>query len=311
MKVIQHPSDKDEPLQKPVVLTIGMFDGMHLGHQSVLSRVKEISQAEGYGSAVFTFENHPAEVLRPDKKIPLLCSLDHKKNLMEKNGIDLLILAQFTREFSHQTSDVFLSRIRTLVPFNYLILGHDAAIGKDRHGNREIVQALAKQLQFEVEYLDPVFMDDQPVSSTKIRHLIQEGKLNEADKLLGRRFSIRGQVIKGMGLGKKLGYPTANISVHGLCLPPLGIYAVTLFCDGRAMPGAANLGFAPTVRNDKEPILEVHLLDCDQELYGRTVEVVFEEFIRQEKQFNSLDDLKNQIAKDIEWTKNHFKSRAI
>lgn len=282
-----------------LILTIGNFDGVHLGHKAVLSRVKEVAKENKASTAVLTFSNHPSSVLSPNTPVPLLCSLGHKIHLIEKENIDYLFLLPFTREFSELTVDTFLSNVKHSIPFTTLILGSDATLGKNKEGDRERVKLISKSLRFGVEYLPDTSIDGERISSSKIRDLVQQGKLQQAAKFLGRKFSIYGSVIRGTGRGAKIGFPTANIDIKDLCLPPLGVYAVTMTHNGQHYFGVANLGIAPTLRIDSKPVFEVHLFNHTLNLYGESVEVTFDEYIRPEQRFDGIDQLKLQISKDI------------
>ena len=299
---------RELPLKAPwtstSLITIGNFDGMHLGHQAVIKKLKEISLQKNYPCVVISFENHPMEVLRPDISICKICTTDHKIQLLENLGVDILILLPFTQALSEQSAEKFLQNLQRIIPFSHLVLGWDATLGKNKQGNKEIVQEIAKKNQFDVEYLDQKKVDGIPVSSSKIREYIQEGKLSETHKLLGRTYSIYSTVYKGEGRGKKLGFPTANFNVKGLCLPPLGVYAVTALIDKIPYKGVANLGIAPTLRHDKIPLLEVHIFDCEKNLYNKPVEVIFSSFLRPEKKFACQDELIMQIQNDISKAKN-------
>jgi riboflavin kinase / FMN adenylyltransferase len=293
-------------LPKPVILTIGNFDGMHLGHQALLHHLVNTAKKQQAASAVLTFSNHPSKVLNPTNPTPLLCKIEHKMAMLEQAGIDLALLLPFTKEFSEQSADVFLKTVRHSLPFQTLILGSDAHIGKNREGNRSNVTKLAETLGFAIEYFPDIEKNGQRISSSLIRACIRQGHLKEAETLLGRPFSIYGEVIKGRGTGTTLGFPTANLDVEDLCLPPLGVYAVRLFIDNKPHEGIANLGIAPTVRQNNKPILEVYLFDHINDLYGKNVEVLFCEFIREEKQFSNLEELKKQIALDVTQAKKYL-----
>lgn len=281
------------------VVTIGNFDGFHLGHQFLIQNLINTARQQQALSIVLTFSNHPSTILRPDHTTSLLCSTDHKIMLLERAGIDLVILLPFTKELSLLSADQFLQKIQKALLFQTLILGSDAHIGKNREGDRSTVTALAKRLGFTVEYFPDCAKDGNRISSSRIRECIQKGDLNQAEALLGRPYSIFGPVLKGNGRGAPLGFPTANLHVDNLCLPPLGVYAVTLISDGKKYPGVANLGLAPTVRHESSPLLEVHLFDTNTNLYNHTVDVQFHKFIRQEKKFEGLETLRNQIADDV------------
>lgn len=303
MKLIKAIPQK--PLFKtPCAITIGNFDGLHTGHQFVLKRLSEISHQNQIPSVVISFKNHPAEILRPERPICKICTNEQKIKIFEKKGIDTLILLPFTKELSELSVEEFISNLQKNIPFSHLILGWDATLGKNRHGNKEIVKDIAKKQNFQVEYLEQYKIDQTSVSSSAIRACIQEGNLQEAERLLGRPFSIYSAVLKGEGRGKKIGFPTANMDVKGLCLPPLGVYAVKAIINDIPFKGIANLGLAPTVRKDTHPTLEVHIFDFNQNLYNQTIEVIFSTFLRPEKKFNSLDELKAQIARDIQIARN-------
>lgn len=305
MKIFQDLEEFKNPHQ-PAFLTIGMFDGVHRGHQAVLQKVHDDAKNQNGQSIVITFKNHPSTVLKPDSTVPLLNTLEHRIQLLEQQQIDVLFLLTFTKEFSEQTAEFFLKKICHSVPFSKLVLGYDAVLGKDRQGNREKIQELSKSLHFEVDYLPEYIANNLCVSSSKIRKFIQNGHLNEVEKLLGRRYSILSAVTPGIGKGKTIGFPTANIDVTGLCLPPQGVYAVKVVIDGNPFDGIANLGIAPTIRNDHFPTLEVHLFNKKEDLYGKSIEVIFFDYIRPEVKFADLKHLKGQIENDIQQAKKNL-----
>lgn len=301
MKILTSLSDF--PKNSPCVLTIGNFDGVHLGHKSVLNRLKAVANNNSAQTAVLTFSNHPAKVICPDILVPLLCTLEHKIQLLDKEGIDTLILISFTKEFAAQSAVDFLQSIKKAVPFDTLVLGNDATLGKNREGNREIVQTISQDLDFKVEYLGDYSIGGMRISSSKIRECIRQGKLHQAQQMLGRPFSIYAPITKGAGRGSQIGFPTANIAVDELCLPPQGVYAVTLKHFSNEYWGVANLGFAPTLRKDSRTVLEVHLFNHSSNLYGEPVEIIFTKYIRPEQRFDSVEQLKEQIGKDIQTAK--------
>jgi riboflavin kinase/FMN adenylyltransferase len=282
-----------------IVLTIGSFDGVHLGHQAILKHLTQTAAKQNAISVVLTFSNHPSKVLQPNHTTPLLCSIDHKLLLLEEAKIFATILLPFTKKFSQQSADTFIKAVREVLPFQTLILGSDAQFGKDREGDRLTVTSFAKNQGFTAEYLPDIIMNGLRISSSHIRDLVQNGLLKEAEVLLGRPYSIYGPILKGSGRGAPLGFPTANLNVNDLCLPPFGVYAVTLRKDNIKFEGVANLGFAPTMRSDDEPLLEVHLFDYKSDFYGKYVDVQFHQYIRPEKLFANAEELKNQIALDV------------
>lgn len=272
-------------------LTIGNFDGVHLGHRAILDRAQE----RGGSVVVYTFSNHPAEVLR-SLSIPKLSTLPHRMKLLKEAGVETTYLTPFTLPFSRQTAREFLTDLHRSTPFSHLVLGYDAVIGCDRVSD---LAPLGKELGFSVEYLDPAKIDGQIVSSSTIRAAIQNGELEWASRLLGRPYSILATVEQGAGKGGVLGFPTANLAVQELALPPFGVYAVEALFEGEYFPAIANLGKAPTLHQDRPPLLEVHLIGREQHLYGKELEVVFRRFLRPERKFENVQDLKEQIRCDL------------
>lgn len=305
MKIYQSLEHLSE-MEKPVFLSIGNFDGVHLGHQTILKYLQTSAALELLPSVVITFSNHPSQILRPNHPIPRLTSQTQKLKLLENLGIDYVYMLEFTQEFSNQSAETFLRKIYSLAPFRRLILGADAKLGNDRQGNTPHIHELARKLHFTLDFLPLEAATDTPITSSRIRKTIHEASLKEAEALLGRKYSITGVVINGKSRGHTLGYPTLNLSLEALCHPPLGVYAVTVSHNNHIYPGVANLGIAPTVRTDHIPILEVHLLDQNIDLYGQTIEVTFEEFFRPERVFVSIDELKAQIGNDVAQAKLFF-----
>ncbi len=277
--------------EEPIALTIGNFDGVHLGHQAVLKRLK----ASASQTVVFTFSNHPAEVLH-NAQILRLTTLAHRLALLEQIGIDHVIIVPFTQEFASQSAEAFLATLKKHFPFTHLILGHDSVIGHDR---KRDLQQLCGPLAFSLEYLPSITHQNQVVSSSAIRRHIQAGELAQAGSLLGRPYSIVAIVQPGHGRGKEIGFHTANLPVEGLALPPFGVYAVQVNLDGKLLPAVANLGHAPTIHTARPPCLEVHLINEQRDLYGQQLEVIFQKFIRPEKRFDTFLELQAQIREDI------------
>lgn len=260
-------------------LTLGFFDGVHLGHQAVVQRCREW----GFCTCV-TFPEHPALTLGRTAP-PLLCSPEHKIDLLKQAGADEVIVIPFDANLAQLEPEAFLKQFT----FDHLILGHDARFGHKRSGTPERLQD-----RFSVEYLPPVSLEGT-ISSSRIRTLVEGGDLEGVARLLGRRLSYGGPIIHGEGKGRAIGYPTANLDVSGLCVPTYGVYAVTL--NGK--PGVANLGVAPTLQTDRRPTLEVHLFESPGDLYGQNVEVTLFEFLRPEQRFPSVEALRAQIAQDV------------
>ena len=282
---------------KPIAFTIGNFDGMHLGHQAVL---KELKMALPQGQHVaLSFKNHPSHILRPETAVEMLCSLPHRCKLFANAGVDTLILLEFTPELAQLPFDAFVDKVRLHCPFAVLILGHDATLGKARQGTKDAMQKLATHMDFKLDYVPPYTLEGTPVSSSLIRTAVRAGNLPQSEKLLGRPFSIYQTVQTGQGVGKRIGFPTLNIPVDGLCLPPLGVYAVQVRQADHTFKAVANLGIAPTVRLDQKPLLEVFLLDGEIQ-DPAPLEVLFHTYLRPEERFPSLEALKSQIALDVQ-----------
>jgi riboflavin kinase / FMN adenylyltransferase len=288
-------------VDNPIVLTIGNFDGVHLGHRSVINEVLRHAKLVNGLAVVLTFSNHPSSILKPDQSTRTLCTSEHKKRLLSELGIDILLYLPFTLDFSKQTPSEFIANIRQSTPFTHLILGHDATIGKNRQGNKKIVEQLAKESGFTVEYLTPKYLEGTIISSSLIRNLVEQGLFKQAEQLLGRPYSILAPVASGSQKGRMMGYPTANLNVGHLTLPPYGVYAVYLRVGTRLIPGVANLGIAPTLRTSPEPIFETFLFENPStELKGEIVELFPLRYLRPEIKFPSVEELKMQIQKDIQ-----------
>jgi riboflavin kinase / FMN adenylyltransferase len=278
-------------VKSPLAITIGNFDGVHLGHQALLNRLKQVSEH----ATIITFSNHPSTVLYKTA-ITYLTTLKHRLALFEKLGIENTILIPFSEDFSKQTAKAFLFELKKYIPFSHIILGHDAVIGHDRVAD---LKCLAEELSFSIEYLEPFHFQGKIVSSSEIRKCIQTGNLQEAALLLNRPYSIFATVQRGANKGGALGFHTANLSVEELTLPPLGVWSVAVKIGQEVIPAVANLGHAPTLHVGRPPCLEVHLIDDFRNLYGQELEVFFKRYLRAEKRFETIEALKAQIQKDI------------
>lgn len=309
--MMRHLSLEQFPRQHPIILTIGNFDGVHKGHLSVLERLQKSASIQKAQTCVLTFSNHPSEILRPHAPITLLCTVDHRIKLLKEQKIDHLVLIPFHKELAEQTASTFIENLRGYIPFSKLVLGHDAVIGKDRQGDRNLLTQLGEQFSFSTEYVEGYCLDEAPISSSRIRKCVADGQLAMVQQLLGRPYSIYGKVIPGAGKGRQIGFPTANIDIANLCCPPQGVYAVKVCVDKVFYPGIANLGIAPTFSNNRTVQLEVHLFDQELNLYGVEIEIVFNEFVRAEKKFPSIDALKSQIQADIEHVVNYHRETGI
>lgn len=283
------------------VVAVGVFDGVHLGHQRLLHQLLEMSSTLQAVPTVVTFGNHPDQVLH-GKAPPLLVSVPHRLRLLRRTGVQRLVLLQFEPRLQNMTPRDFAERVlvRSLRARG-LLLGYDSSLGKDRAGTPQCFRALGGELGFEVHTGAPFEVDGQPVSSTAIRSAIARGDLALAHRYLGRYPGAFGTVVHGSARGRSLGFPTANVALESAALPPAGVYAVEAIVDGTSHRGVANLGTRPTFAGGEKDgvVLEVHLLDFDGDLYGRELEVTFRQLLRPERRFPDAAALRAQIALDI------------
>ncbi len=288
-------------LRGPLFLAIGVFDGVHLGHQAVIRTSAQHAQAANGTPVVVTFDPHPAKVLRPEAAPHLLTATAHKIALIRALGVEHLLIIHFDRAFAQTTPEEFVAQlVRHARPLREICVGHEWSFGKGRAGNLALLTELGATNEFEVVGIPPVQVNGAVVSSTAIRHAVQEGDFARAAEMLGRDYTILGTVIEGEKLGRTLGFPTANLSAHSEQFPPNGVYAIEALHRGTTFRGVANLGYRPTVAHkDPERLLELHLFDLRHDIYGEDVEVRFRRFLRPEKKFNGLDALKAQIGRDV------------
>jgi riboflavin kinase / FMN adenylyltransferase len=300
MRII-HTADELRPAGRKVCLAIGFFDGVHLGHQQIIRQtLTDAKQHEAIG-LVITFDQHPNTVVAPSRVPPLIYSLPQKLREIESLGADTLLLIHFDKAFSEQTGEGFVRGLaRDLGWIQSLCVGANFVFGHKRGGNVELLRKLGAELKFAVHGMAAVSLDGRAVSSTRIREAIRAGDLDRVSQMLGRAYSLAGTVVRGDGLGHQIGFPTANLDATGLALPPNGVYAVHAEAGGKTCRAVLNIGLRPTLR-DPHPQLrvEAHLIDFAGDLYGQALEVAFVEKLRTEKQFASLGELRDQIARDI------------
>ncbi len=293
-----------------VCLAIGFFDGVHLGHQQIIRQTIGDARRHEALALVVTFDRHPNTVVAPTRVPPLIYSLPQKLRAIESLGADALLLIHFDKPFSEQSGEAFVHGLaRDLGHIQTLCVGANFVFGHKRGGNVALLKKLGAELHFTVHGLAAVSLGGKPVSSTRIRETIVAGHIDSASQMLGRAYSISGKVVHGDGMGRKLGFPTANIDTTGLVLPPNGVYAVHAQIVGEPARHRAvlNIGYRPTLANPA-PLLQVeaHLPDFSGDLYDRELEITFVEKLRAEKKFPSLEALREQIAKDIEEAKLQF-----
>jgi riboflavin kinase / FMN adenylyltransferase len=289
---------------KPV-LTIGTFDGVHLGHQEVIRKLRKISSESSGESIIFTFYPHPRLIVDSNEdSLRLLTTQEEKIEIFQKIGVDHLVIYPFTEEFSKLSYDEFVKEILVKkMHLNYLVIGYDHKFGQNRQGNYASLQKLSLELGFALERLDELTMENIVVSSTKIRKALDEGDIRKANQLLGYNYILMGRVIGGMQLGRKLGFPTANIETfesHKL-IPRDGVYAVKTEVDGKLYNGMLNIGVRPTVNfNVDNRSIEVNLFNFERDIYNADIVLYFVDRIRDEIKFPSLEELRLQLIKDKE-----------
>ncbi len=289
-------------LPGPLFLAIGVFDGVHLGHQAVISTSARHAQEACGTPVVVTFDPHPAKVLRPDKAPHLLTATQHKIALIRDLGVAHLLILHFDREFAATRPEDFVSDlVRHSRPLREICVGHEWSFGKGRAGNLTLLKQLGRECNFDVIGIKPVKVNDRVVSSTAIRHAIETGDFSAAARMLGHDYTILGTVIRGTQLGRQLGYPTANLSAHNEQFPPNGVYLAEARLEGDLYHGVINLGYRPTVNAARpERLLELHIFGLNRDIYGQDVEVRFLRYLRPERKFDSLEALRAQIALDAQ-----------
>jgi riboflavin kinase/FMN adenylyltransferase len=285
------------------IVTSGTFDGVHLGHQKILARLKELATRKQGETVLLTYWPHPRLILQPeDKSLRLLSTLSEKVNLLEEMGVDHLIILPFTKELSQMSSEEFIREILVdKIQTKTLVIGYDHKFGKNREGSFEYLQSHSHLFGFAIEEISRQDVDDLGVSSTKIRTALAQGDISTANKYLGRPYDLSGQVVNGQQIGRSLGFPTANIQIADdfKLLPRDGAYAVHAEVNSIQYKAILNIGDRPTVDGEKKTI-EAHLIDFKGNLYGQELRIYFQEFLREEKKFESLDALKNQLVIDRE-----------
>jgi riboflavin kinase/FMN adenylyltransferase len=300
MRVI-HAADELKPAGRKVCLAIGFFDGVHLGHQQIIRQTITDARQHEAIALVVTFDRHPNTVVAPSRVPPLIYSLPRKLRTIESLGADTLLLIHFDKAFSEQTGEGFIRALaRDLGHVQSLCVGANFVFGHKRGGNVDLLKKLGAELKFTVHGMAAVSLDGRAVSSTRIREAIRAGDLDGVSQMLGRAYSLAGTVVRGDGLGHKIGFPTANLEVTDLALPPHGVYAILVEAGGKTHRAVLNIGLRPTLQNPNPQLrVEAHLIDFAGDLYGQELEVAFVDKLRAEAKFPSLAELRQQIARDI------------
>jgi len=285
--------------EKDTLLTIGVFDGVHLGHKYLLSQLTKQAKEQDLLSGVVTFNRHPHEVLAPQTKLPFLTDLAQRINLLKNEGVEAIFTLSFTSELAQLSARQFASLLKKYLRMRGMVIGPDFALGQTREGNVDILRTLGQDMGFSITVIPPVIIDGEVVSSTAIRNALANGDMKRVLNLVGRPFSLNGRVTKGAGRGVGLGFPTANLDIDpGQALPADGVYATWTDIDGQAYQSMTNIGRQPTFGGSQR-VVEVYILDYHSNLYGRELKIDIMERLRGEKQFDTPEELKKQITEDI------------
>ncbi|MEZ5026921.1 MAG: bifunctional riboflavin kinase/FAD synthetase [Chitinophagales bacterium] len=292
------------PTFKNAVLTIGTYDGVHFGHQQIIKRINDIAKEINGESVMLTFDPHPRLILNPnDNKLKLISTIDEKEELLEKFGLDHLVIVEFSKEFASTEAEEYVENI-LIKKFHprKIVIGYDHRFGKDRKGNIELLRVLSSKYNYEVEEIPAQTLDEISVSSTKVRNALLEGNIKHANEFLAHPFTIKGKVVHGDKIGRVLGFPTANIEVsnpHKL-IPASGVYAVKIKIKDKFYKGALSIGYRETVFDNSHLTIEVFILDFDGDLYNQELDMIFVDYIRPQIKYENWDLLKAQIEKDVQ-----------
>ena len=299
LKIIRDLTDYQA--KTPLALSLGMFDGVHLGHLSIINKLSEIAGKEQLESAILSFWPHPRKFLNPDDNVKMLNTLEEKLELLEKSGIQNIFLKTFDEEFRNLTGTEFCEQVLVdKLNVKHIIIGHDHTFGKNKSGNFDLLKSLSDELGFKVNQLEAVQRNDLNVSSTKIRIALSEGRIQDANEMLGYHYPLTGKVIHGKKLGRTIGYPTANIEVPiNKLLPKKGAYIVEVRIDGEFYKGMLSIGTNPTIDDKNESLhTEVYILDFDRDIYGKEITIRFRDFLHDEIKFEGLEKLIEKLDED-------------
>jgi riboflavin kinase / FMN adenylyltransferase len=297
--VIHFPDDQRPRRWSQPVLALGNFDGVHRGHRKILDRVRRVAHERGATSVVMTFDPHPPRVVRPDKAPPLLMTKEQKLEALAAAEVQGAAIVRFTHELSQWDPETFVRLVLVdWLRVSEVWVGANFLFGHDRAGNFSTLRVLGGRFGFRAEKIDPVRYKDFVVSSTRVRRLISEGRVDEASALLGHEYALDGTVMRGDGRGRTIGFPTANLCTQNELLPPHGVYATTTTIDGIVHPSVTNVGVRPTVDSSGRAVVESHIFGFDRDIYGAPIRIGFVQRLRDERAFESIALLRNQIAAD-------------
>jgi riboflavin kinase / FMN adenylyltransferase len=307
MQIATFPDDPPPRWPNPV-LALGNFDGLHRGHMKIIDRVRQRAGERGGTPSAMTFDPHPPRVLRPDKAPPLLMTRDQRIEALRRSGMQGLAFVRFTRELSLWDPETFVRTV--LVEWLHVSevwVGANFLFGHERAGTFSVLRTLGSRYGFRAEKIDPIRYKDFVVSSTRVRRLVSEGRVDEAAALLGHHYFVDGTVVRGAGRGRSIGVPTANLATPNDLVPPAGVYATLASVDGIVLPAVTNIGMRPTFGDVTAPVIETHLLDTDRDLYDRPLRLLFVQRLRDERQFPDVDALRAQIDADIRGARRLFR----
>lgn len=309
MMRVLHSLEELQDLPGPIFAAIGVFDGVHLGHQAVISTSARHAQENGGTAVVITFDPHPMTVTQPSRAPHLLTATGHKIRLIRALGVRHLLIVNFDRAFAATPPAQFVEQlVANAKPLREICVGHEWTFGRNRAGNLTLLKELGTRLNFDVVGIPPVKIAGEVVSSTAIRQAVVDGDLAKAAAMLGRDYTILGTVKRGAQLGRQLGFPTANLGAHSELFPPNGVYAAEAMLDGEVLRGVANVGVRPTIASEQpQRLVELHLFDLKRDIYGEDVEVRFVKYLRPEQKFETLEALTQQIGRDVEAARDEFR----
>ncbi|MDD5006136.1 MAG: riboflavin biosynthesis protein RibF [Candidatus Omnitrophica bacterium] len=294
-------------LNKPSCVSVGVFDGLHRGHQAIIKKTVSLAKKRKLLSVILTFSPHPDSIVKSRKKSPLLISLKHRISILSCLGVDVCVIARFNSSFRKISAKNFISDILIRkCHMEYLVASRNFIFGKNKMGKAALLKALAREFNFKVYFQKDLMFKGKVISSTLIRLLIRRGDLEKASDLLGRRVEVVGTVVGGDSRGRKLGFPTANIDPHHEVIPPRGVYLVEAWLANKKLPGLANIGLRPTFKKENKEIIEIHLLNFKKNIYFKDLRIVFLKKLRSEKKFKKRSSLIEQINQDIQQAKSFF-----
>ena len=286
--------------QKETLLTIGVFDGVHLGHKFLISKLVSLAAKQNLLSGVVTFRQHPRELLSPKTKLLYLCSVKEREQLLKNEGIDFVVTLSFDKELAKLSARDFVSLLKKHVKMRGLVIGPDFALGKNREGNADALRSLGEEMGFSVTIVTPKVINGEVASSTAIRQALADGDMGKVMRLLGRPFSLPGKVTRGEHRGTGLGFPTVNLSIDAkMAIPPDGVYATRAYIDGQEFQAMTNIGRRPSFGDSNERTIEAYIVNYSQDIYGKDVKMEIIRRLREEKRFDSIEELKKQISEDV------------